>query len=234
MLIEAAEIFLDSSRRVHANTSVKMVHSRWLDMAYIGFSLFKTSLWSGQQPENVTDGESYLFYLAEDLAHGGQNASLRKKAKGLLKGLTALEAMLLGMIGGPILRHSARIDFSCYGPATSYSPSMSFQQQLEAAKDSPNKLEYLHKEMNQPLLLDVKSSIAGNNSGGVKSVLEQLQAPNQPNPGVVVLLDACWFSQDEIKELQEKAGDACNRLFVFEGCMTFQFLQNVLDNIVST
>eukprot|EP00955_Chlamydomonas_euryale_P013706 147713-Chlamydomonas_euryale.AAC.1 len=72
-------------------------------------------------PEKVVDRKSYLFYLSEDSAHGRHRSNLRKRAIGLIKALTALEAVLMGMIGGPLLRGDIpEVDFTCFGPAVSY------------------------------------------------------------------------------------------------------------------
>lgn len=174
-----------------------------------------------------------MFHLAEDPAQGGHNARLRERAKGLIEALTALEAVLVGMIGGPLRRHSAEVDFSCFGPAVSYGNvefTSSFKMQLDEVKKR-HSLTTLHKDLSKPLLLDVKHPLAGQAQGGAKSVLKQLKVP-----GVVVLLDACWFSPDEITSLKIAAAEfkAEDRLVMFHGCMTFEFLQNVHDRISET
>eukprot|EP00955_Chlamydomonas_euryale_P087172 364273-Chlamydomonas_euryale.AAC.9 len=86
-----------------------------------------------------------------------------------------------------------------------------FKVQLDEVRKG-HILTYLHKDLNKPLLLDVKHPPAGQAQGGAKKVIEQLKVPD-----VVVLLDACWFSLDEIASLKKRRLNSMQQIACFTG-----------------
>ena len=210
-------------------------------MSQIVFRLFFTDAWLAfvasspsiagldlkYHEDKFNDAQSYLMYLALDPAHGGASSSLDKKARGLLEALTALDAVCKGVIGGPIFRHSATIDFVGFGPICSVLriSTPTYLTLVRASNESDaNKLACLHKSL-FPILLDVKSSPEGENEGGIASVLKALKK----HPNMHVLFDACWLDADDRTTMlgRVRAENVQGRFCYTDGNYTFEFAHRV-------
>lgn len=220
-----------------ANSTHVLFHTKIWDQVSVVWSLFSTQTWSDFKvahpeyslPTFVHDPKSYLIYLASDPAHGGDfyRMSKDRQIKGIAEALTIISAVCMGYIGGPVLRQKiARLDFIAFGPATSRNEIRPTPMSCLLRGDG---ITALHKDL-IPIDVDVKQPIFGkNHENGVE---EELQRDD--SGGVVVLLDACWFDENDIKVLEERVckefGE--NRLVVLYGNPIFEHVFMRHDGVV--